>query len=314
MSGTSRLGITGQMEPDSTVYKTLLESTNAIPWKIDWATKQFAYIGPQVERLLGWPQASWVSLDDWAERMYDDDRDRVVNYCTYQSRNGVDHEADYRALCRDGSYIWIRDVVHVLRDGDHIEALVGFMFDIDQRKRNEQELQRLRDELEALSYQDGLTGIANRRQLDSVLAREWGMAVARASHLSILLADIDFFKQYNDEKGHLAGDQRLKDIARLLQEHVRPRDLVARYGGEEFVLVLPDTDNHTACKIADRCQQAVRDARIPHETSADGSWLSISIGVATAQPDKEQQLDDFLNAVDAAIYRAKQQGRNRVEA
>src|SRR5689334_1528202 len=101
---------------DDDVYKTLLESTKAIPWKIDWATMRFAYIGPQIEQLLGWAPDSWKTVDDWATRMHADDRDRIVGFCVAQSKAGVDHEADYRALHADGTFRWIRDVVHVVRD------------------------------------------------------------------------------------------------------------------------------------------------------------------------------------------------------
>src|SRR5690606_33051057 len=96
-------------EPDNAVYKTLLESTQAIPWKIDWRTLRFAYIGPQIEKVLGWPPASWISVQDWADRIHEDDRERVVNFCVTQSKAGIDHEADYRALTREGRYVWIRD-------------------------------------------------------------------------------------------------------------------------------------------------------------------------------------------------------------
>ncbi len=116
---------------DEAFYKTLLESTKAIPWRIDWATMEFSYIGPQIEELLGWAQDSWVSVNDWADRMHPEDREKTVSYCVSQSESGLDHEADYRALTRDGGYAWIRDVVHVVRkDNGEVDSLVGFMFDI----------------------------------------------------------------------------------------------------------------------------------------------------------------------------------------
>ena len=124
------------IEPDSQVYRTLLESTRAIPWQIDWATATFAYIGPQIEALLGWAPSSWVGIDDWSSRMHPHDRERVVNFCVSQSLAGVDHEADYRALTTTGEYVWIRDVVHVVRDeAGQVQSLVGFMFDITERKK-----------------------------------------------------------------------------------------------------------------------------------------------------------------------------------
>ena len=152
---------------DSDVYKTLLESTKAIPWRIDWKTMCFTYIGPQIEKLLGWSVESWQTVNEWAERMHPEDQQWVVDFCVAQSKAGVDHEADYRALTKDGHYVWIRDVVHVIRDQQgEVEALIGFMFDITERKETEQKLLDLQKELEDLSFKDGLTGVPNRRMLD----------------------------------------------------------------------------------------------------------------------------------------------------
>ena len=138
---------------DNALYRTLLESTKAIPWKIDWATMKFAYVGPQIEALLGWSAASWVSVEDWAMRMHPEDREYVVNFCVSQSQAGIDHEADYRALTKDNGYVWIRDVVHVVRNEEgETEALIGFMFDITERKKNEENLLSLQKELEVLSF------------------------------------------------------------------------------------------------------------------------------------------------------------------
>lgn len=137
-----------EMEADGAVYKTLLESTRAIPWKIDWATMSFAYIGPQIEPLLGWAPEGWVSAEDWATRIHEEDREYVVNFCISQSQSGIDHEADYRALTRDGGYVWIRDVVHVVRnEAGEVDSLVGFMFDISERKELELALERSNREL-----------------------------------------------------------------------------------------------------------------------------------------------------------------------
>ena len=127
------------------VYKTLIESTLAIPWSIDWGTKKFSYIGPQIEKVLGWKQDSWRTVEDWAMRMHEKDRAWVVDFCVAQSISGVDHEADYRALTINGEYIWIRDVVHVVRKPNgEVDSLVGFMFDISERKKQEQELEILK--------------------------------------------------------------------------------------------------------------------------------------------------------------------------
>jgi diguanylate cyclase (GGDEF)-like protein/PAS domain S-box-containing protein len=307
---------TQSMAPDSDVYKTLLESTNAIPWKIDWKTLQFSYIGPQIEALLGWEPSSWVSVNDWAERMHPEDRAWVVDFCVAQSQSGTDHEADYRAMTKDGDYVWIRDVVHVVRDENgEVEALIGFMFDISERKETEQKLLDLQKELEELSFKDGLTGVPNRRMLDSVLDKEWMSARRDKQPLSILLIDIDFFKQYNDFYGHIVGDDCLKQVAETLSNTAtRARDFFARYGGEEFVMVLPETDAEAAQKIAERCQKFIFKLQIPHQQSDVSQLLTISIGTGTIVPTHSHDLRDFIDTVDRALYQAKQQGRNRVQA
>lgn len=299
-------------EIDSTVYKTLLESTRAIPWKIDWATMQFAYIGPQIESLLGWSPASWVSVEDWAARMHPDDRERVVNFCVAQSQAGTDHEADYRALTRDGGYVWIRDVVHVVRnEAGEVDSLVGFMFDISERKKTEEELAVLQKELEELSFKDGLTGVANRRMFDSILDMEWTHARRNTQSLALVMFDIDYFKQYNDHYGHIQGDDCLKRVARVLSSAAaRSRDFFARFGGEEFVLVLPETDEKAALKIAERCRNLIFKEQIEHERSPVGQLLTVSIGVGAIVPTREDEPLRFVEDVDKRLYRAKQQGRN----
>jgi diguanylate cyclase (GGDEF)-like protein/PAS domain S-box-containing protein len=305
-----------ELSSDSAVYKTLLESTKAIPWKIDWTTMQFAYIGPQIEPLLGWSQDSWVSANDWAMRIHPDDRDYVVNFCISQSKAGVDHEADYRALTKDNGYVWIRDVVHVVRrENGEVDSLIGFMFDISERKKTEEKLLALQKELEALSYKDGLTGIANRRRFDSSLEMEWQSAHGSRAPLSLILIDVDFFKQYNDLYGHTEGDKCLIDVAQSLSlALVGQRDLVARYGGEEFVILLPETDAEGAAIVAQRCQRLIDKLAIEHKQSPNGERVTVSIGVGTVVPRTGIKPTEFVQSVDRQLYAAKQGGRNRVEA
>jgi diguanylate cyclase (GGDEF)-like protein/PAS domain S-box-containing protein len=300
---------------DNAVYRTLLESTKAIPWKIDWATMKFAYIGPQIEALLGWSPESWVSVEDWAMRMHPEDREYVVNFCVTQSQAGIDHEADYRALTKDNGYVWIRDVVHVVRnERGEAEALVGFMFDITERKKTEQELLSLQKELEALSFKDGLTNIANRRRFDSSFELEWERARSERQPLSMLLFDVDFFKQYNDLYGHAQGDQCLVDIAQTLNLALDgPRDLVARYGGEEFVVLLPEADAGVARKVAERCQRLLEKKSIVHALSPHGRRVTVSIGAGTVVPDEQAEPAGFIKAVDQQLYAAKNNGRHRIE-
>lgn len=300
---------------DNAVYRTLLESTKAIPWKLDWATMKFAYIGPQIEALLGWSAESWVSVEDWAMRMHPEDREYVVNFCVSQSQAGVDHEADYRALTKDNGYVWIRDVVHVVRnDSGEVEALIGFMFDITERKKNEEQLLRLQKELEVLSFKDGLTNIANRRRFDSSFELEWERARGERRALSILLFDVDYFKQYNDLYGHTQGDKCLVEIAQTLSLALDgPRDLVARFGGEEFVVLLPEADAGAARKVAERCQRLLHKKSIVHALSPHDRRVTVSIGAGTIVPDGKADRAGFIKAVDQQLYAAKKNGRDRTE-
>jgi diguanylate cyclase (GGDEF)-like protein/PAS domain S-box-containing protein len=299
---------------DAGVHRTLLESTQAIPWRIDWASARFTYIGPQIERVLGWSQDSWRTVEDWAMRIHPEDRQKTVDFCVGQSQQGVDHEADYRALTADGEYVWIRDVVHVIRRADGtVDCLVGFMFDIGERKRAEDKILQLQKELEALSYRDPLTGIANRRMFDRILDVEWGKARALGEPLSLVIVDIDYFKQYNDRYGHPQGDACLKAVARVLDRAAsRTRDLCARLGGEEFALVLPATDEAAALAVAARCARKLAQAALPHATSGVADIVTCSMGVATIVPGSQDRPAGLVDTADSRLYRAKAAGRNRI--
>ncbi|MFM0325217.1 sensor domain-containing diguanylate cyclase [Caballeronia glebae] len=302
-------------EDDHAVYRTLLESTKAIPWKIDWATMEFVYIGPQIEALLGWAPSSWKSVNDWAERMHPEDREAVVDFCVSQSKAGTDHEADYRALTRDGGYVWLRDVVHVERnERGEVEALIGFMFDIGERKRTEEKLAQMQRELERLSFSDSLTGVGNRRRFDDVLTREWHAAKDSGKPLSLVMIDIDFFKSYNDYYGHVQGDECLKRVARVLGEAAGPQHFLGRFGGEEFALILADTDAEAAMRVAQRCRALIAGEAIPHVRSPHDQQVTASFGVGTVVPGERMDVTAFINLTDAQLYQAKDNGRNRIAA
>lgn len=174
------------------------------------------------------------------------------------------------------------------------------------------ELEALNETLQRLTLVDGLTGIANRRYFDEYLEREWRTGQRQQKPLSLIMADIDFFKIYNDTYGHQGGDDCLKDIAGVLEKSIkRVTDLAARYGGEEFVVVLPDTDLAGARIVAEKIRQRVEEMKIENR-EAPGRLVTISLGVASMTPSGEESPSSLVAQADKAMYQAKRTGRNRV--
>ena len=226
---------------------------------------------------------------------------------------------------------------YIKKQGDKIElyarveSALKLHREIRERKKREQELQEMtryleqvnkeleqkNNQLEKMVNIDGLTQIANRRFFDEILQREWQKAKSDKSALSLIICDIDYFKYYNDNHGHQAGDECLKRVARKLENiATRPYDLVARYGGEEFGIILPETSLKGALNIGNKIRKGIESMYIPLGTSKDASsYLTISVGVASIDFcfENEESLNDFLNRADQALYRAKGQGRNTVE-
>jgi len=175
------------------------------------------------------------------------------------------------------------------------------------------ELKRQRDLLNRQSLVDGLTGIPNRRAFDERLDMEWRRAKRTGEQLSLVMIDIDNFKNYNDTYGHLAGDDCLRRVARILAESLnRPGDFVARYGGEEFACILPGIDDEGLMAVAERLRANVAALQIPHAAATVPiPWVTVSIGATIYDPARETDHDTIIALADQQLYRAKREGRNR---
>ncbi|HEY3599630.1 MAG TPA: PleD family two-component system response regulator [Paraburkholderia sp.] len=180
-------------------------------------------------------------------------------------------------------------------------------------RQSQQQLLEANLELRRLTHSDGLTGLSNRRYLDEYLSAEWRRSAREQSEMSMLMIDVDSFKQYNDSYGHVAGDEVLKRIALTVEGCLgRAGDLAARYGGEEFVVVLPGTSSAGARLLAEKIRLEVEGLGLPHGNSPTGRHVTISIGGATLVPAPESPMTSIVEAADAALYRAKRNGKNCV--
>jgi diguanylate cyclase (GGDEF)-like protein len=181
------------------------------------------------------------------------------------------------------------------------------------RVRNHLELKIARDELFLLSNIDKLTGISNRRAIEAYFEKEVRRAIRMDRIIGVLMIDIDFFKAYNDHFGHVAGDACLSRLAGALNGALlRPGDMVGRYGGEEFLCVLPEVQKEGISFVAEKLRKTVEDLAIPHPHSSIANHVTVSIGAYSTVPQKNLPYVSIIEKVDAALYRAKESGRNRV--
>ncbi|WP_088889911.1 GGDEF domain-containing response regulator [Leptolyngbya ohadii] len=183
--------------------------------------------------------------------------------------------------------------------------------EIKQREQLEAKLQQANLQLQHMANTDSLTQLANRRCFDAVLQQEWQRLKREQQPLSLILCDIDYFKQYNDLYGHPAGDVCLERVAQAIAGCVnRSADKVARYGGEEFAVILPNTDLAGAVSIVEAIRATLESLQIPHTGSVIAAHITLSLGIACLIPTSNSSCQELLAATDAALYRAKQQGRN----
>ena len=239
----------------------------------------------------------------------------VYNHQEYLRKKGIDSIYECCLLKKDGQKNWfLVSATPILDDHGNFDGSFAMLTDINERKEMELLLQESNRHLTELSNKDSLTGIANRRCFDTTLEHEYSRLKRSNSKLSIILIDIDHFKEYNEYYGHVKGDECLRKIGQTLESCVNQGvDLAARYGGEEFACILPDTDIDAAVKIAEKIQQSIRDLQIEHKDSSVSEFVTASFGVTTVQYSPDIYLKDIIGMADKLLYKAKVSGRNIIK-
>jgi diguanylate cyclase (GGDEF)-like protein/PAS domain S-box-containing protein len=269
------------------------------------------YVSPSCFRLLGWTSEEMTGkiIDDF---ILAEDLPVLAAAILRHLVPGVPIEtATFRMLKKDGANVWMENHARIIRDpqtGEPAEFIVT-MRDISERKQLEEKLQRL-------ALTDDMTGLWNRRAFDGALRREWKRTLRESSQVSLLLFDVDRFKEYNDHYGHQVGDDCLRAVAATVKDAVRATDTAARYGGEEFAVILPNTNSPGAVGVAEKLRKTVEDLKMLHKGNPEGrGWVTISVGVATAlarDGGSMRMPESLLQAADNALYKAKNNGRNSI--
>jgi diguanylate cyclase (GGDEF)-like protein/PAS domain S-box-containing protein len=267
---------------------------------------QCLYISPSIERVLGYAQKLWMEDGGlWDRLLHPEDADRVISNEAECARSGEALVQEYRISRSDGSVIWIRDEMTVVRgdDGDQPPLFYGVFLDVTDRKRMEAELERL-------ALYDPLTGLPN-RALFSDRLRHAIERRGRAQSTAVYFLDVDRFKRINDSLGHSAGDDVLREVAARVERTLRPEDTVARFGGDEFTVLCESVGGVLeAVGVADRLQREIAQ---PLRAGGAELRLSASIGIAIAEPGEDVDVSRLVEDADAAMYRAKERGGARTE-
>jgi diguanylate cyclase (GGDEF)-like protein/PAS domain S-box-containing protein len=299
------------------MYRLMVENVADVISRGDAALRR-SYVSPAARQVLGYEPAELLGRSGF-DLVHPDDAGRVRQSI---EKLGPDHpllSLDFRMRRKDGTYIWVEGRYrHIPEDG----GVLAVMRDITARKTAEALLAEANEKLadanlalQALVHRDGLTGLANRRCFDNKLAEEFRRAFRQELPLALVLLDLDEFKAFNDRHGHLAGDECLRQISRVVEGALcRPGDLAARYGGEEIAVLLPATDGAGAALIAEKIREAVVTLGIPNPGSSHGV-ATVSAGAASVLPGSdEDDPAELIEAADRALYLAKAAGRNQVRA
>jgi diguanylate cyclase (GGDEF)-like protein/PAS domain S-box-containing protein len=289
-------------------FRVLAEGSSDMVTRIGM-DERIQYASPSSASVVGWSGEQLIGQSALAG-VSAEDLPHVRNVVDSLKRGAIeDARITYRTSHPEKLEIWVESTFRIARkETGGIDGMVAITRDVSEQKD-------LESRLETLAAEDGLTGVANRRRFDERLSEEWGRAYRDDAYLALLMIDLDHFKNYNDEHGHLAGDECLRAVAKILAaEALRSSDLAARFGGEEFALLLPNTDAAGCARIGERIRRALRVARIEHGSNLPSGFVTASLGGAACRPGNGRSAgpDWLVEAADRALYAAKAGGRDRV--
>ncbi|VVQ32231.1 hypothetical protein PS943_02804 [Pseudomonas fluorescens] len=287
------------------LFSALLVSVNAVLWAFDWDSRRVLYVSPAYERIFG--RSAGLLLSDynqWRDSIYPDDLDYAERSLAEVLVKGADEDREYRIIAADGQVRWISDKCFINRQAEPGQPviIVGIAEDITDKKQMETELQRL-------ATTDVLTQSSNRRHFFDCAHREFEQARHLGTPLAFLLLDIDDFKVINDTYGHQEGDNVLQRIAESGRATLRRGDVFGRVGGEEFAAVFPGCAPDVAMQVAERLQREIQRLSFSHGDQTFGITVSQGLTSLTAE---DESVDSLFARADAAMYKAKHQGKNRI--
>ncbi|MGM7700700.1 diguanylate cyclase [Pseudalkalibacillus sp. Hm43] len=301
-----------QNHRDIKYYKLLAENSSDLI-STHFLDGRFKYVSPSSKAILGYEPDELIGKNPY-DFYHWEDLERITDSHNTVKESSEESVVEYRFRKKDGSYVWLETTSKRMTDlGIEKNELICSSRDVDLRKDLESDLIEKNNRLKRLSNMDGLTEIFNRRYFDSMLEEEWAKAIHHKTPLTLIMFDIDYFKFYNDTYGHQQGDECIKEIANVGKTVLnRPHDLIARYGGEEFAVILPDTKENGALKVAEAIRKSVQVLAIPHVNSKVKPIVTVSVGVAVVEPTEDMNHLQLVVDADEALYTAKKNGRNQV--
>jgi diguanylate cyclase (GGDEF)-like protein/PAS domain S-box-containing protein len=292
-------------------YRQFIENLQGISFQRMLKPERIAmFTSGAMEKLTGYPETQASDLAAWLEIIHPDDHDWVVEEgLKLYDVPGYENESEYRIIRKDGDVRWVRSYdTHFQSDEGDFDMVQGLIVDVTQQKLQEEKIREQNALLEELTITDHMTGLSNRRFMNNILNHFISDYRRSEETFSLIMLDLDHFKQVNDKYGHDGGDEVIKSMASVLIENLRETDFKARWGGEEFLVLLPRTGREEALLIGEKLLQIVHRTTVTHN-KIDMSY-TFSCGVAVN--DRRLSSEILLKHADQALYKAKEEGRDRV--